>query len=149
MFKVKVTAKVKNFSCLFGQYLLNLSSFCDQTYLLWLSPTPTPIPFFFLFIHTFFCFLFLVVFFAWHSGLPWCTTLLSLVTKGWVVHEISSGQSRAHGQTGLLAPPLSVLVYPYPFFSLFFSLFKFVFMTLWPTGMNHHTKFGYERFSSS
>ena len=73
------------------------------------------------YLFLFFCFLFLVVFFAWHSGLPWCTTLLSLVTKGWVVHEISSGQSWTHGQTGLPPPPLSVLVYPYPFF--FFSFF--------------------------
>ena len=36
---------------------------------------------------------------AWHSSPWWWTTIPGLVTKGWPVQKISSGQSRTHGQT--------------------------------------------------
>ena len=41
----------------------------------------------------------ILIFFIWHSGSWWCTTMPNLVMKGWAIQKISFEQSQKNGQT--------------------------------------------------
>ena len=67
-----------------GKYVGYISLHCD------LELEVMKIATFFFFLFPFLSFF--VLFFAWHFGPWWQTTILSLVTKGWAIQKISSGQ---------------------------------------------------------